>query len=86
MKIAASIYKEVEKEKKGARLGLSAEELKKEKLLDLERREKEEEGSTAQLSDSAKQTQKMLAKYPHVQGELYKIVLNRIKSNLHLVL
>ena len=34
IKIVTNIYKEIEKEKRGAKLGLSAEELKKEKLFD----------------------------------------------------
>jgi len=29
---------------------------------------------------------KMMQKWPHIQAELYKVFLNRVKSNFHLVL
>jgi hypothetical protein len=56
-KIVQQIYREVEKEKKGVRLGLNADEIKKEKLLAESRKDKDEE---AKEKEVVKSTSKML--------------------------
>jgi len=86
LKIITAIVSEVEKEKRSARLGLSAAEIRKERQADYEAQQARDEEPHHAAAENQLQTKKMLAKHPHKQAEMYKIVLNRIKTRFHLVL
>lgn len=84
--VLATIYKEVEKEKQGMRLGLSAEDLKKENLASYESQRLRDEETDESKAQYLQNSSKMMKKCPDIQAELYKIFLNRVRSNFHLVL
>jgi dynein heavy chain len=86
LKIITAIHAEVEKEKLGTRLGLPAEEIKKEKLADYEAKKHQEEQQPHVVALEQQRMQKTLLKNPALEAEMYKVYLNRIKTNFHLVL
>jgi hypothetical protein len=76
----------VEKEKRSAQLGLSVEDIRKEKLADYELEKARAARLPHEGAERERATHDRVLKHPEEWAEMYKVVLNRIKSNFHLVL
>lgn len=79
----AQIHSEIEDEKQGMKAGLSAADLARQNLQKSVSQSPEVQTEAAKADEDSR---KMLQQRPHLQGELYRIFLNRIRYNFHLVL
>lgn len=81
----AHIDSEIEDEKQGMKAGLSAADIARQNLQKSVSQGKSPEVQT-EPARADEDGRKMLQQRPHLQGELYRIFLNRIRFNFHLVL
>ena len=62
--------------------GASTDDLKKDKF---ESQRDQNSESEEQKKKYNEKSMKLIKRWPHLQGEYYKILMNRVKTNLHIV-
>lgn len=84
MLVLANIFEQTEGEKKAAKFGLEGADAD-DGLTPAQREEAGRQREEAQ-QDFIADNKKMMLKWPHIQAELYKVFLDRVRANFHLVL
>lgn len=82
--VLTSIYKDIQIEKEGMGAAMrTAEEIA---IAAQERESRLDSNQEPEVDAGLGDGKKLLFKYPHIQAEMYKVFLNRIKTNFHLIL
>ena len=77
--VLLQIYKEVEREKKAMTIGLSTSDFKKDSSSENVHPPSKDDKNADVKKIVSDDSRKMLKRWPHIQADLYKIFLNRIR-------
>ena len=83
IRILQKIYSQVDQEKRGMRY--APEDAKRGNVNEYEAQKQKEEKVQDYAGNLSQKLLEVFVRYPHVKAELYRIFLNRLKSNYHLV-